>query len=311
MVLATRTHALAPDPPHYVWDNSLAPRLTAQSGDTVVFDTRDAGDGHFPADASTEALFSYEFRGHPLTGPVLIEGARPGDVLQVDVLEVRPAAHGWTAILPGFGLLPEDFPDPYLRIWDLTNATHASLGDRIRVPLDPFCGVMGLAVAEPGEHSTMPPRRTGGNIDIKQLVAGASLYLPVEVEGALFSVGDAHAAQGDGEVCVSAIEMSSTTALRLTVRTDLSLAEPQFSTPGIRTRGSGGAAYVTTAHGPDLMVNTRQAVRYMLDYLVREHGLSRQDAYCLASVAVDLRISQVVDAPNWIVSAFLPLEIFT
>jgi acetamidase/formamidase len=100
------------------------------------------------------------------------------------------------------------------------------------------------ALAEPGEHSTMPPRRTGGNIDIKQIVAGASLYLPVEVEGALFSVGDAHAAQGDGEVCVSAIEMSSTTTLRLTVRTDLSLAEPQFSTPGIRARGSGGAAYV-------------------------------------------------------------------
>jgi acetamidase/formamidase len=115
MVLAARTHVLAPDPPHYVWDNSLAPRLTIQSGDTVVFETRDAGDGHFPPGATTDALLSYEFRGHPLTGPVLVEGARPGDVLQVDVLGVRPAAHGWTAILPGFGLLPEDFPDAYLR----------------------------------------------------------------------------------------------------------------------------------------------------------------------------------------------------
>ena len=311
MVVTARTHTLAPDPPHYVWDNSLTPRLTIQSGDTVVFDTRDAGDGHFPLGATTEAVLSYEFRGHPLTGPVLVEGARPGDVLQVDVLEVRPALHGWTAILPGFGLLPEDFPDPYLRTWDLANGTHAALGDRIRIPLDPFCGVMGLAVAEPGEHSTMPPRRTGGNIDIKQVVAGASLFLPVEVDGALFSVGDAHAAQGDGEVCVSAIEMSSTTTLRLTVRTDLSFTEPQFTTPGTRARGSAGAAYVTTAHGPDLMVNTKQAIRYMLDHLERQHGLSRPDAYCLASVAVDLKISQVVDAPNWIVSAFLPLEIFS
>ena len=310
MVIAARTHVLAPDPPHYVWDNSLAPRLRIQSGDTVAFETRDAGDGNFPLGATTDALLTYEFRGHPLTGPVLVEDAKPGDVLQVDVLEVRPAAHGWTAILPGFGLLPEDFPDPYLRTWDLTQGAHAALGDRIRVPLDPFCGVMGLAISEPGEHSTMPPRRTGGNIDIKQVVAGSSLYLPVEVDGALFSVGDAHAAQGDGEVCVSAIEMGSTTTLRLTVRKDLALAEPQFSTPGIRGRGSAGAAYVTTAHGPDLMTNTKQAIRYMIDHLEHEYGLSRQDAYCLASVAVDLKISQVVDAPNWIVSAFLPMDIF-
>jgi acetamidase/formamidase len=157
----------------------------------------------------------------------------------------------------------------------------------------------------------MPPRRTGGNIDIKQVVAGSSLYLPVEVAGALFSIGDAHAAQGDGEVCVSAIEMGSTTTLRLTVRKDLAFVEPQFSTPGVRGRGSAGAAYVTTAHGPDLMANTKQAIRYMLDHLEREYRLTRQDAYCLASVAVDLKISQVVDAPNWIVSAFLPMEIFT
>jgi acetamidase/formamidase len=310
MVLAARTHLLAPDPPHYVWDNSLAPQLAIQSGDTVTFETRDAADGHFPLEATTAAVLTYEFRGHPLTGPVHVEGAQPGDVLQLDVLEVRPAAHGWTAILPGFGLLPEDFPEPYLRTWDLSNGTHATLGERIRVPLDPFCGVMGLAVAAPGEHPTMPPRRTGGNIDIKQVVAGSSLYLPVEVAGALFSVGDAHAAQGDGEVCVSAIEMASTTTLRLTLRKDLALAEPQFSTPGLRGRGSAGAAYVTTAHGPDLMANAKQAIRYMLDHLERDYGLSRLDAYCLASVAVDLRISQIVDAPNWIVSAFLPLDLF-
>jgi acetamidase/formamidase len=307
MVLAARTHVLAPDPPHYAWDNSLAPRLSIQSGDAVVFETRDAGDGHFPPGAGTDALRSYEFRGHPLTGPVLVEGAVPGDVLQVDVLEVRPAAHGWTAILPGFGLLPEDFPEPYLRTWDLTGGTHAALGDRFRIPLDPFCGVMGVAVAEAGEHSTMPPRRTGGNIDIKQVVVGASLYLPVEVDGALFSVGDAHAAQGDGEVCVSAIEMSSTTTLRFTVRKDLSLSEPRFSTPGIQR--SRGAAFVTTAHGPDLMANAKQAIRYMISHLQHTYGLSREDAYCLSSVAVDLKISQIVDAPNWIVSAFLPLDI--
>ena len=306
MLTATH-HLLAPDPPHYAWDNSLPPRLTVASGDTVIFETRDASDGHFRLDSTSADVASYEFRGHPLTGPVYVERARPGDVLQVEVLEVRPASFGWTAILPDFGLLPEDFSSVYLRTWDLSDGAYARLGDRFRIPLVPFCGVMGVAVAEPGEHPTMPPRRTGGNVDIKQLVAGSTLYLPIEVEGGLFSIGDAHAAQGDGEVCVSAIEMSSTTTVRLQVRPDMSLQEPQFQTPGVPL--ASGPAYVTTAHGPDLMQSTKQAIRYMIEHLVQAYGLSREDAYCLCSVAVDLKISEVVDAPNWIVSAFLPLEI--
>jgi acetamidase/formamidase len=306
MLTATH-HVLAPDPPHYVWDNTLQPRRTIASGDTVTFETRDAGEGHFRLDSTSADLATYQFRGHPLTGPVYVESALPGDVLQVDVLEVRPAAFGWTAILPDYGLLPEDFSTMYLRTWDLSDGAYARLGERFRIPLSPFCGVMGVAVAEPGEHSTIPPRRTGGNVDIKQLVVGSTLYLPIEVEGALFSIGDAHAAQGDGEVCVSAIEMSSTTTVRLQVRKDVALQEPRFQTPGVPL-GS-GPAYVTTAHGPDLMQATKQAIRYMIEHLVQAYGLSREDAYCLCSVAIDLKISEVVDAPNWIVSAFLPLGI--
>jgi acetamidase/formamidase len=309
MMLTASRHVLLPDPPHYVWDNSLAPRLVVHDGDTVTFKTRDAADLHFTLDSTTADLATYAFRGHPLTGPVLVEGARPGEILQVDVLEVQPDTFGWTAILPGYGLLQEDFTDAYLRTWDLSDGTTARLGDRFRIPLAPFCGVMGVALAEPGEHPTIPPRRTGGNMDIRQLVVGSSLYLPVEVDGGLFSVGDAHAAQGDGEVCVSAIEISATVSLRFHLRPDLSFQEPQFQTPGMRTFGSSGPAYATTANGPDLLASTQQAVRYMLDHLERTYGLSRFDAYCLASVAVDLKISEVVDAPNWIVSAFLPLEI--
>ena len=309
-MLKTVEHVLVPDPPHYAWDNSLPPRLTIASGDTVTFQTRDAGDGNFPL-GTTAVPPEYEFRGHPLTGPVFIDGCLPGDVVQVDVVEVVPGGSGWTGIFPGSGLLPDDFSAPYIRTWDLSSRDYAALGDRVRIPLEPFCGVMGLALAEPGEFSTMPPRRTGGNMDIRQLIAGSTLFLPVECDGALFSVGDAHAAQGDGEVCVSAIEMDSTTTLRFTVRKDLSLPEPQFWTPGSRWRSSTGACYVTTAHGPDLLENARNALRYMLDHIEREYGLSREDAYCLSSVVVDLKISQVVDAPNWIVSAFLPHEIFT
>ena len=165
--------------------------------------------------------------------------------------------------------------------------------------------------ADPGIASealrTVPPRETAGNLDIKQLSKGVRLAIPVSERGALFSIGDAHAAQGDGEVCVSAIEMSSTTTVRLQVRQDMSLQEPQFQTPGVPL--ASGPAYVTTAHGPDLMQSTKQAIRYMIEHLVQAYGLSREDAYCLCSVAVDLKISEVVDAPNWIVSAFLPLEI--
>ena len=308
-MLITQPHLLAPDPPHYAWDNSLPPRLRVADGETVSFQTRDASDLHFRLDSTPADLATYEFRGHPLTGPVLIEGARAGDVLQVDVLEVQPDTFGWTAVLPGYGLLAGDFPEPYLRTWDLSDGRAARLGERFSIPLAPFCGVMGVALAEPGEHSTIPPRRTGGNFDIRQLVSGSTLYLPIEVDGALFSVGDAHAAQGDGEVCVSAIEMSARVSLRFRVRRDLVVHEPQFQTPGMRRLGSNGPAYVTTAHGPDLLENARQAARYMLDHLERSYGLSRLDAYCLASVAVDLKISEVVDAPNWVVSAFLPLEI--
>jgi acetamidase/formamidase len=308
-MLTTSRHLLLPDPPHYAWDNSLAPRLIVQNGETVTFKTRDAADLHFRLDSTTADVSTYEFRGHPLTGPVLIEGARAGCVLQVDVLSVESDMFGWTAILPGYGLLQEDFTEPYLRTWDLSDGKTARLGDGFRIPLAPFCGVMGVATAEPGAHSTIPPRRTGGNIDIRQLVRGSTLYLPIEVDGALFSVGDAHAAQGDGEVCVSAIEMSATVDLCFRVRDDLSFQEPRFQTPGLRTLGSNGPAYVTTAHGPDLLECSKRATRYMLDHLEKTYGLSRLDAYCLASVAVDLKISQVVDAPNWIVSAFLPLEI--
>lgn len=296
--------------PHYVWDNALPAQLTIQSGDTVTFQTRDAADGHFRLDSTSADVETFEFRGHPLTGPVRIEDAQPGDTLQIDILEVRAADVGWTAILPGLGLLPDDFTSPYLRTWDLTGGQYARLGDLAKIPMEPFCGVMGLALAEPGEHPTMPPRRTGGNFDIRQLVAGSTLYLPVEVEGALFSVGDAHAAQGDGEVCVSAIEMGSTVSLRFQVHHDQHIPETRFRTPGSRYRGSNGPAFVTTAHGPDLYANSQQALRYMLDHLEQEYRLSREDAYCLASVAVDLKISEIVDAPNWVVSAFLPLDLF-
>ena len=308
----TRTHHLDSTQVHYAWDNALPPRFQIEPGDTVTFDTRDAADGYYSRGSThADVLARGPFRGHPLTGPVRIRGAQPGDVLVVDVLEMRPALDfGWTAIRPGRGLLPiEDFPKPYLQIWDLTDGVHARSERGIAVPIEAFPGVMGVALDTPGEHSTMPPRKNGGNMDIKQLTAGSRLHLPVWVEGALFSVGDGHGAQGDGEVCVTAVEMAARVTLRFSLEPGRLLKEPQFRTPDT-PGGARGPCFVTTAHGPDLHASAQQAIRYMIDHLVAERGLSREEAYILSSVCVDLRISEIVDAPNWIVSAFLPESVF-
>ena len=307
-----RTHRLDSTQVHYAWDNALPPRLEVDPGDTVVFDTRDAADFYYSrASTHPDVLARGPFRGHPLTGPVRVRGARPGDALVVEVLEMRPALDfGWTAIRPGRGLLPvEDFPKPYLQIWDLSDGTRARSERGLAVPTQPFPGVMGVALDEPGAHSTMPPRKNGGNMDVKQLVVGATLLLPVWVEGALFSVGDGHGAQGDGEVCVTAVEMAARVTLRLGLEPARFLKEPQFRTAGTPA-GAQGPCFATTAHGPDLFACAQQAIRYMIDHLVAERGLSREEAYILSSVAVDLRISEIVDAPNWIVSAFLPESAF-
>ena len=312
--MSATTHHLDHEQIHQEWNNALPPRLTLDPGDTVVFDTRDAANRFYTKESTHEDVIRRgPFRGHPLTGPVSVRGARPGDTLVVHIVDVQPALDwGWTSIRPGRGLLPEaDFSKPFLQIWDLSDKKHARLGNRVAVPIAPFPGVMGVALDEPGGHSTMPPRRAGGNMDIKQLVAGATLYLPVLVDGALFSTGDAHAAQGDGEVCVTAVEMMGRVTLKFELQSGRRLAEPQLRTPHAPSAATnGGPHYATTAHGPDLFASAQQAVRYMIEHLVETRGLSREQAYVVCSVAADLKISEIVDAPNWIVSAFLPEAIF-
>ena len=284
---------------HYEWNNAIAPRLQIEPGDTVVFKTRDAADGYYSrASTHADVINRGPFRGHPLTGPVQVRGAEPGDVLVVEILDVKPDADfGWTAIRPGRGLLPEsEFSKPFLQIWDLSDGTHARMDRRVAVPIEAFPGVMGTALDEPGSHSTMPPRKNGGNMDIKQLTRDATLYLPVWMPGALFSVGDGHAAQGDGELNGNALER---------------LPEPQLRTTRRLAAGTNtGPWYATTAHGPDLFASAQRATLHMIDHLVRDRGFSREEAYVICSVAADLKISEIVDAPNWIVSAFIPESIF-
>ncbi|MDR7555112.1 MAG: acetamidase/formamidase family protein [Armatimonadota bacterium] len=306
-------HVLSPDRVHYKWNKDLPPALVVEPGDTVTCRTRDVTDGQVTPGCDAAVLASLDFeRIYPLAGPIYVTGAEPGDALEVEILDLRPLEWGWTGIIPTLGLLAEEFTTPYIRHWDLRNGYSTRLRDDIVIPLQPFCGVMGVAPAAPGEHFVLPPGVFGGNMDIRHLNRGATLLLPVQVEGALFSAGDCHAAQGDGEVCVTGIECPMEFTLRFGVRKGLRLPAPQFRTPGPLTpRYDARGYYATTAVGPDLMQDAKDAVRAMIDHLVRTYGLSREDAYVLCSVAVDLKISEIVDAPNWIVSAYLPLSIFT
>ena len=184
-------------------------------------------------------------------------------------------------------------------------------GTQGRVPLKPFAGTIGNALAEAGLHSVVPPRRVGGNLDIRDLNAGTTLYLPVEVAGALFSVGDTHAAQGDGEVCGTAIESPMDVVLTLDLVKGANLKTPRFTTPGPVTRHLDAKGYeVTTGIGPDLMAASRDAVAGMVDLLCATRGMAAVDAYMLVSTCGDLRISEIVDMPNWVVSFYFPRIIF-
>ena len=299
---------------HFGWDNAIEPVARVTPGTTVAFECVDASNGRLLPDATAADIAGLPAdEVNPVTGPVFVEGAEPGDALKVTIEEFRPSGIGWTANIPGFGLLADDFREPALHIWtyDRTAAEPALFGDRARVPLKPFAGTLGNALAQKGTHSVLPPRRVGGNLDIRDLSAGTVLYLPVEVEGALFSVGDTHAAQGDGEVCGTAIESPMTAVLTFEVEKEARLAMPRFTTPGPVARHLDGKGYeVTTGVGSDLMDGARAAVSGMIELLARRHGMSAIEAYMLCSVCGDLKVSEIVDAPNWVVSFYFPRCVF-
>jgi acetamidase/formamidase len=294
---------------HLAWDPAISPIETVDSGALVEFDLLDAAGGQLSADSTVEDLGRLDFdRVDQVNGPIAVVGAEPGDTLQIDLLEFEPADWGWTASIPGFGLLADQFPDPYLRITKVPRVgERAEFLPGVRVPIAPFCGEVGVAPVD-GPRSTIPPDLHGGNMDTRHLTAGSTLFLPVFHVGARLSMGDGHAAQGDGEVCGTAIETPMRTLVRLTVRKDLHLSGPEFLTPDVQTLV--GQRYATDGVGPDLNEAARDAVRRMIDWLGREHGIAAIDAYLLASVAIDLRISEIVDMPNVVVTAHCPLSIF-
>ena len=299
---------------HFGWNRDNPPVIRIAPGETVEFHPVDSSGGQLNARSTLADLNALDFgKVNPVAGPVYIEGAEPGDAIKVTLLDFATSGWGWTANIPGFGLLADQFKDPALHIWkyDATSLAPAMFGPGGRVPLKPFCGTIGLAPAEAGQHSVVPPRRMGGNMDIRDMAAGTELYLPVEVAGGLFSVGDTHACQGDGEVCGTAIESPCSVQAKFELVKNANLPFPRFTTPGPVSRHLDVKGYeVTTGIGPDLMEGAKAAVSGMIDLLSKRYNMNAVDAYMLCSVCGDLRISEIVDMPNWVVSFYFPRVVF-
>jgi len=272
-------------------------------GAIIEFNTEEATDGQLNANSTTEDVMSLSFEPiHPLTGPVFVEGAEPGDVLAVKLHEIKIGAWGWTAIIPGFGFLSDDFTEPFLKTYQFNEGDQfVEFNDRIKLPVKPFAGVLGVAPDTDSLLSTIPPRANGGNMDDPFMVEGTTVYLPIFVEGALFSIGDAHVTQGLGEVCGTAVEAPMRFIVELNIIKGKKIQEPQYETDDY---------YATTGFDTTIDGAAKKAVKYMVNYLVTEKGLEPNEAYALCSLAGDLHIAEVVDVPHMLVSVHIPKAIF-
>ncbi len=348
---------------HNRWHPDIPPILEVEPGETVALETRDASDSQIKPGMSAADLVNLDAKvAHPLTGPVFVKGAEPGDLLEIEIVDITPEPFGWTRMRPGAGFLRDLFPDFCLFHWNLQNGWATS--DQIpgvRIPDGSFMGTSGIApsheqlkawtqretdlaarggivflpdpedaipaegpIAQEGLR-TGPPRENCGNVDAKQLTRGSRLLIPVNVDGALYSTGDAHFAQGDSECCVTGIEMEATVVVRFKIHKGEAARRnihwPRFSHPGyfIAPEWAGPRNFLATMGMPiredgtqeceDLTLAARNALINMID-LLQERGYNREQAYAICSVVVDLKISNAVDLPNVTVSAFLPEDIF-
>ncbi|WP_221406718.1 acetamidase/formamidase family protein [Ekhidna lutea] len=294
-------HTLTSDQTHNKWSRTIEPVLSINSGEVVEISTAEATDGQLTIDSDTSDLMNLSFEPiHPLTGPIYVNEAQPGDVIAVTLHKIEIGDWGWTAILPGFGFLADEYTEPHLKTFELAGKNNVRFADGINIPLKPFPGVLGVAPDTDSLLSTIPPRANGGNMDDPNIVEGTTVYLPVFVEGALFSIGDAHAAQGLGEVCGTAIEAPMKFLVEIELLKGVSIKEPQYENDDV---------YAVTAYATTLDEAAKKATRYMIDYLKNNHGLSGNDAYMLCSLAGDLKIAEVVDVPHMLVTMSINKEV--
>ena len=299
---------------HFGWDNANKPVIDIKSGETIEIDTVDSSGSQLNIDSTIDDVKNLDFsKVNPVTGPIFIEDAKEGDVVEVELIDFIASGWGWTAVIPGFGLLSDEFKDPDLNLWKYNkdNPIESIYSTYGKVPLKPFVGTIGLALKEPGNHSIVPPRHCGGNLDIKDLIKGSKIRFPVQVPGALLSLGDTHAAQGDGEICGTAIESPMKVIVKVNLIKNMKIPSPQFETFGpVSNHIDKDGYFVTTGVGSDLMEGAKNAIRSMIDLLVKKLNIPDSKAYMFCSVCADLRISEIVDMPNWVVSCYFPKSVF-
>lgn len=295
-------HTLNKNQTHNKFSSTIPPILTVKSGAVIEAFTEDASDEQIRIDSEVSVLDTLKFEPiHPLTGPVFIEEAMPGDVLKVTLHKIELGDWGWNAIFPGFSFLADTIKGKYLKTYKLgKDKKYVDFNDKIKIPLKPFPGVMGVAPSTSELLSTIPPRANGGNMDDPNLTEGTSVYFPVFVKGALFSIGDAHAAQGLGEVCGTAIEAPMRFVYQVEVIKNRSIKEPQYETD---------TYYATTGFAKTIDEAAKKATLYMIDYLKQEHNLSEHEAYALCSLAGNLKIAETVDTPHMLVSMHIDKEV--
>lgn len=298
-----RSFHISSDQHHLVWDNSIAPALTAEPGDEVTLELFDSSGGQLARDDDAGAVGRLDMAAvNPCTGPVAVAGAQPGDDLIVTIVDIAVRDWSWTANIPNFGLLAADFPEPELRISTVRDGV-VTLPSGIEVPASPMIGTIGVAPQAPGQTPLLVPTDTGGNMDVCQVGTGTVLHFPVAVAGALFSAGDPHAVQGDGEVCGTGAETAATLTVRLEVVPGAATGTPWYQHA---VRRPDAEWIATTGIGPDLFRAAQDATRRAIDLVSAATTLDPVDAYLLLSLVGELRISEIVDAPNWVVSMHVP-----
>ena len=294
---------------HKTWNRRNQPVLTIRPGDVVTLTAPDAANGEITPATTSEDIGKINYRRlDPLVGPVYIEGARPGDALKIDIIELTPLGWGWTALLPEFGLLWEEIQDPYINIWRDLDRGAVEMPNGARFDLHPMIGCIGVAPAEDGDYASITPTNAAGNIDIRYVGAGSTLMVPVFNEGALLSAADGHALQGEGEICGTAIECPMEMSFRVDLVKDARLGAPEVLTRDTYPAAEGYRIF--TGVGPDLMEAAKDATRRAIPALAASQKVSELEAYALLGVVGELRIHEIVDVPHWVVGCMIPRRLF-
>ncbi len=306
-ILKRSIHCPRCDSLHPHWNRAVPPALTVSPGDHFELVSPDASNGLLGRHSTAADISKIDFRKlDPLCGPIYVEGAEPGDTLKLEIVDLELGSWGWSGLLPDFGLLSDEFPEPFFRGFDLSGGSAEIFGETFA--LKPMLGVLGVAPEQDGDFPSIAPTIAGGNIDVRYITRGATLYLPVFNKGALISGGDGHALQGEGEISGTAIEAAMSATIKVDLIKGRRIPAP-FADISIKP-------YQETEFrdflgiGPDLFTAARDATRFAVDELARSLKVEPFEAYAVLGMIGELRIHEIVDKPNWVVGCMIPRRLF-